>query len=54
MVVDLSERKAMLIIPGLALETRVRRHPEMELDAVVRVEVQEIDLADQDLRLKII
>ena len=53
-VVDLSERKAMLIIPGLALETRVRRHPEMELDAVVRVEVQEIDLADQDLRLKII
>lgn len=46
-VVDKDERKATLLIPELAFETKIRIRDGLELDAEVTVQVREVDLADQ-------
>jgi len=45
-VVGREERKAVLLLPELALETRVRTRDPVELNAALRVEVGEVDLPD--------
>jgi exoribonuclease-2 len=45
--VALEERKAVVIVPELALETRVRLQDGMELDQTVRLAARGVDLADQ-------
>ena len=45
-VVAKEERKSVLMIPDLALETRVRLHAELPLNARVRVSPREVDLPD--------
>lgn len=47
-VVALEERKAQVVVPELALETRVRLKPGMTLNQSIRVLVREIDLFTQD------
>jgi exoribonuclease-2 len=46
-VVALEERKAVVLVPGLALEARVRLGDAMQLDQIVRMRVREVDLAEQ-------
>lgn len=53
-VLALEERRAAVIIPELALETKLRRTPEMALDATLRIAVQGVDLADQVARFKVL
>ena len=43
-VVALEERKAVVIIPTLALETRIRLSPDFTLGQVVRLAVREVDV----------
>ena len=52
-VVDLEERKATLLVPALALESRVRRTPEMALDQRVPVSLQSIDFTVPEVRLRV-
>ncbi len=53
-VVGLEERRAMIMIPELALETRIRRTPEMALDGRLQLSVQDVDLAEQLARFKVV
>lgn len=53
-VAALEERKAMLVLPELALECRVRRTAAMELDQLLRVEVTAVDFIDLEARLRIL
>ena len=53
-VVDLEERRAAVIIPELALETRLRRTPDMVLDQSLRLELAQVDLPDLDARFRIL
>ena len=53
-VVELAERWATVIIPELALETRIKRTSAMALDACLNVAPQEVDLADLRLRLRVL
>ena len=46
-VVALEERKAVVMIPSLAMETRIRLKDGMQLDQPVRLAVREVDLAAQ-------
>lgn len=46
-VVALEERKTVLIVPELALETRVRASPEHVLDTQLKLTLREIDLPAQ-------
>lgn len=46
-VVALEERKAVVIVPELALETRVRLSPEYALGQVIRIGVREVDVPAQ-------
>ena len=46
-VVGLDERKASVIIPELAFETKLRRSDKMVLDQSLRLAVREIDLPAQ-------
>jgi exoribonuclease-2 len=41
------ERKAVVMIPRLALETRIRRTEDMQPDQTVRLQVQEVDVPAQ-------
>lgn len=43
-VVSLEERKAVVIIPVLAMETRIRLSPEFTLGQVLRLAVREVDI----------
>jgi exoribonuclease-2 len=52
-VVELDERKATLLVPELALESRVRRTPEMALDKRLGVSVQSIDFTVPEVRLRV-
>jgi exoribonuclease-2 len=45
-VVDLEERKAVVIIPELAFETRVKLQGGMALNQRLGLKVREVDLAD--------
>ena len=53
-VVEQGERKATVIVPELALEAKIRAKSELQLDQRLRVAVAEIDLAEQDCRLRIL
>ena len=46
-VVALEERKAVVIIPQLALEARIRRGDDLQLDQEVKLQVQSVDLPAQ-------
>jgi exoribonuclease-2 len=52
-VVELDERKATLLVPDLALESRVRRTPDMALDERLDVTVQSIDFTVPEVRLRV-
>ncbi|MET0012813.1 MAG: RNB domain-containing ribonuclease [Sedimenticola sp.] len=45
-VVEMNDQRATLVIPELAMETRVRVRREMPLNQEVKVAVREVDLAD--------
>jgi len=46
-VVELQEKRATLIIPELAMETRIRMQREVTLDSELDLEVREVDVPDQ-------
>ena len=48
-VVALEERKSVVIVPELALETRIRRAPDHALDAHLNLSVREVDLPGQNV-----
>ena len=52
-VVELEERKATLMIPELALETRMRRTPGMELDQRLPLQLQSIDFSGPEARFRV-
>ena len=53
-VLDLDDRRAVVVIPDLALETRIRRKPDMELDQRLRLAVAKVDLPDLDGRFRVL
>jgi len=53
-VVALEERRAVVVLPDLALETRLRRTPEMVLDGRLTVEAREVDLTDLSVRFRVL
>lgn len=48
-IMALEERKAVVMIPELALESRIRRSDEMQLDQQIRLQVQEVDIPTQSV-----
>lgn len=52
-VVAMEERRAVLLIPELAMEVKVRLHDSFALDANVRLKLREIDLASQDVYFRV-
>ena len=53
-VVEVGERKDTLLIPELALETKLRAKSDLALDQRVRLGVAEVDLYDQDARFRVL
>lgn len=53
-VLDLEERRAVVVLPALALEARLRRTADMELDQRLRVAVAQVDLPDLDVRFRVL
>jgi exoribonuclease-2 len=53
-VAALEERKAVLLIPQLAMEVKVRLHDRFALDESVRLKVREIDLTTQDVWFQVL
>jgi len=53
-VMALEERKAVLVIPELAMEVKVRLHESFALDQPVRLKVRELDLATQDVYFRVL
>jgi len=53
-VLGLEERRATVVIPELALETKLRRTPEMVLDGTLRLEVRDVDLTDLSVRFRVL
>jgi len=53
-IVALDERKAIVVIPELALESRIRRKEDMQLDQTIRLEVREVDVAGQNVYFRLI
>jgi exoribonuclease-2 len=52
-VVELGERKSVVIVPELALETRVRVKQELTLDQRLTLAVAEVDLPELDCRFRV-
>ncbi len=52
-VVELGERKQIVMIPELALETRIRAKQDLALDQRIRLCVAEVDLPELDCRFRI-
>jgi exoribonuclease-2 len=48
-IMALEERKAVVMIPQLALESRIRRSDDMQLDQRIRLQVQEVDIPAQSV-----
>ncbi|WP_428607809.1 RNB domain-containing ribonuclease [Sedimenticola sp.] len=46
-VVEVAENKVTLLIPELAMETKLRLRQEVALDSHIRIAVREVDVADQ-------
>ena len=53
-VVDLEERKAVVLVPGLALETRIRLAPDYRLDQVLKLAVREVDVPAQTVYFRVL
>jgi exoribonuclease-2 len=53
-VVELGERKDTLMLPDLALETKLRAKQDLTLDQTLTLAVADIDLYDQDARFRIL
>lgn len=53
-VVELQERKAVLLIPQLALETRIRAKQSLALDQRVSVALAEVDLAQAECQFRLL
>lgn len=53
LVVALEERKAVVVIPELALETKLRLSDKMALDQTLRLAVREIDLPGQSAYFRV-
>ena len=53
-VAALEERKAVLVIPELAMEVKMRLHESFALDAPVRLKLREIDLPAQDVFFRVL
>ncbi len=53
-VATLEERKAVLLIPELAMEVKVRLHDKFALDETVRLGVREVDLVTQDAWFRVL
>jgi exoribonuclease-2 len=53
-VVALEERKSVLIVPELALETRIRRSPDHGLGETLRLAVREVDLPGQAVYFRVL
>lgn len=52
-VVALEERKAVVMIPSLGMETRVRRTDAMQLDQAVTLSLQQVDLPLQEASFRV-
>lgn len=52
-VLALEERKAVVVIPSLGLETKVRRSDDLRLDQTVEMQLQSVDLAALDVVFRI-
>ncbi|WP_456403755.1 RNB domain-containing ribonuclease [Thiolapillus sp.] len=48
-IMALEERKAVVMIPELALESRIRRSDDMQPDQRIRLQVQEVDVPTQSV-----
>jgi exoribonuclease-2 len=46
-IVDKDERKASIIIPGLAMETKIRTRDNFQLDGTITIRTTGVDLPDQ-------
>ncbi|MBK1693903.1 exoribonuclease II [Chromatium weissei] len=53
-VVGLEERKVVVLIPTLALETRIRTREDMALNQVLQLAVTEVDVADLTVIFRIL
>jgi len=53
-VASLEERKAVLVIPELAMEVKVRLHESFALDEPVQLQVREIDIASQNVYFRVV
>ncbi len=53
-VVALEERKAVVMIPSLALETRIRLSPAVELGQTLRLAVQQVDVPAQTVHFRVL
>ena len=53
-IVALEERKAVLLIPSLAMETRIRLKDGMQLDQRVQIGIREVDLTDQSALFRLL
>ncbi|WP_295882699.1 RNB domain-containing ribonuclease [uncultured Thiohalocapsa sp.] len=53
-VVELGERKDTVIIPELALETKLRAKADLSLDQRLTLKVAEVDLYDLDARFRVL
>ncbi|MBK5940114.1 ribonuclease catalytic domain-containing protein [Halochromatium roseum] len=53
-VVELQERKAVLLIPQLALETRIRAKQGLALDQCVPLALAEVDLAQAECQFRLL
>ncbi len=53
-IVALDERKTTLLLPSLALETRIRRQQHHQPDDTLRVSVRSVDLTRQDVSIRVI
>jgi len=53
-VVGREERKAVVVVPELALETRVRLREEVELNQVLRLAVSELDVAELTVSFRVL
>jgi exoribonuclease-2 len=51
-VVALEERKAVVIIPQLALEARIRRSDDLQLDQRVELRLQSVDIPAQTVHFR--
>jgi exoribonuclease-2 len=52
-VVEIGERKIVIIVPELALETRIRAKQDLALDQRLRLSLADVDLPELDCRFRV-